>query len=363
MNRLVTKFSLTLVILALVSGQIRAQFTTTFAKNVNPGQQNGFYYSLPQTMLQLDFVIQETEFTKGPLSDYADRYLEMTDYVEYESTGYRIVDVTITTKSTPDPNATFFVTFGNARGSNKMEFDVMPNGIIRSVGQGNAMKNSEGLVSESCEQPQGNKEKQTSLDNRFIGLMSAGKTNAQLAKEVADKIEDIRKAKFNLVSGYYETAFNPETFENMHQQLDAMEKEYLSLFLGKQVTKTIVKTVYVVPNKETATQTIAKFSETEGLSVGSAGSGNPITVQTLSMNGTEYINSPSQSAVQSMSYENKVFYRIPEMAQVRVSYMDETLIEDRMSINQLGVILMAPLVNTKLVFDTTTGQIVNLKMQ
>ena len=363
MNRFVTRFSLTMLALTLMCGQIRAQFTTTFAKNVNPGQQNGFYYALPETMLQLDFIIQETEFAKGPLSDYADRYLEMTDYVEYETTGYKIVDVKMSTKSTPDPNATFFVTFGNVRGSNKIEFDVMPNGIIRGVGQGNAMKKVESHEVETYEQSQCDKEVQPVTGDRFIGLMSSGKTNAQLAKEVADKIEEIRKAKFNLISGYYETAFNPETFEKMQQQLDEMEKEYLSLFLGKQVEKTIVKTVYVVPNKETVTQTIAKFSETEGLSVGTAGSGSPITVQTLSMNGTEFINAPSQSAIQSMSYENKVFYRVPEMAQVKVSYMDETLIEDRLSINQLGATLMAPIQNTKLVFDTTTGQIVNLKMQ
>ena len=70
MNRIVTKLSLLLLALAL-GGQLHAQFTTTFAKNVNPGQQNGLYYSLPQTMLQLDFIIGETVFEKGPLSDYA----------------------------------------------------------------------------------------------------------------------------------------------------------------------------------------------------------------------------------------------------------------------------------------------------
>lgn len=197
----------------------------------------------------------------------------------------------------------------------------------------------------------------------FIGLMTAGKSNGMLAKEVADKITEIRKAKFYLISGDVEMASNPETFNAMYKKLDAMEKEYTSLLLGKRVTKRVVKTVYVIPNKEVATQSVAKFSEIEGLTVGTAGSGSVIAVQTLSLNTTAAINAPSQSAVESMSYDNKVFYRLPETANVKVTFEGETLLEERVTVNQLGQLLMAPVTNTKLVFDTETGQVVNMRMQ
>ena len=184
-----------------------------------------------------------------------------------------------------------------------------------------------------------------------------------LAKEVADKIAEIRKAKFYLISGDVEMASNPETFNAMYKKLDAMEKEYTSLLLGKRVSKKVVKTVYVIPNKEVPTQSVAKFSETDGLTVGTSGSGSVITVQTLSLNTTAAINAPSQSAIELMSYENKVFYRLPEMANVKVVCGGETLLEDRVLVNQLGQLLMAPVTNTKLTFDTETGQIVNMRMQ
>ena len=87
-----------------------------------------------------------------------------------------------------------------------------------------------------------------------------------------------------------------------------------------------------------------------------------ITVQTLSLGTTAAINAPSQSAVESMSYENKLFYRIPDMAQVTVSCGNQALLEDRVTINQLGALLMAPLSNTTLVFDTETGQIIQMQM-
>ena len=64
-----------------------------------------------------------------------------------------------------------------------------------------------------------------------------------------------------------------------------------------------------------------------------------------------------------MAYENKVFYRIPETANVRVTCDNKTLIEERLIVNQLGALLTAPITNTKLVFDTETGQIVNMRMK
>ena len=64
-----------------------------------------------------------------------------------------------------------------------------------------------------------------------------------------------------------------------------------------------------------------------------------------------------------MSYENKVFYRLPETAQVKVTCGNKTVLEDRVTVNQLGALLMAPLTNTYLEFDTETGQIINLQMQ
>lgn len=363
MKRFFNRFAFVALALTLFCGQAHAQFTTTYAKNASPGQQNGLYYSLPQTMFQLDFVIRETVCEPGPLSDYADNYFENEDYVDYQNTTYELLDVRMSQKATPDPNAMFFVTFTSVRGAGKAYFDVLPNGIIRSVGVVGYKEEAPFNNIEKQEVESVNSEVVLSDNTRFIPLLTAGKSNSQLAKEAIDKIEEIRKAKFYLISGDVEMASNPETFKAMCDKLDEMEQQYLSLFLGKRTTREVVRTIYVIPNKETPTQTVAKFSESDGLTAGTAGSGNPIVVQTLPLNTTVGINAPSQSAVESMSYENKVLYRIPEVANVKVTYDRRTLIEERQTVNQLGVIVMAPVANSKLYFDTKTGQIVNIKMQ
>ena len=361
MNRF-TKFGLLALILTITGSQLHAQFTTTFAKNVNPGQQSGVYYSLPQTMLQLDFFIEETDCVQGPLSGYASTYFSMDEIVDYGMTEYQLLDVRMSKVVSPDPNATFFVSISSGRGGSKAVFDILPNGIIRSVGAGNLVEAEETQIEVS--EPSRSMTCQKEAPNYdFISLMTSGKSDAQLAHDAAEKIAEIRDSKFKLVSGYYETSYNPETFSEMFEKLDEMEAQYTSLFLGERVKKTVVKTVYVIPSKDVTTQTVAKFSETEGLTSGTSGSGNPITVQTLPLNTTTAINAPSQSAVESMSYDNKLFYRVPEMAHVKVSYKNSVLLEERLVVNQLGVLLMAPFTNTKMDFDTETGQITNFKMQ
>ena len=363
MKRFFNRFAFVALALTLFCGQAHAQFTTTYAKNASPGQQDGLYYALPQTMFQLDFVIRETVCEPGPLSDYADTYFENEDYVDYQSTTYELLDVRMSSKATPDPNAMFFVTFTAVRGAGKAFFDVLPNGIIRSVG---VVGNKEVAAIDNIEKQEVENVKAElvlSDDAGFMPLMKVGKSNAQLAKETVDKIEEIRKAKFYLISGDVEMASNPETFKAMCDKLDEAEQQYLSLFFGRRTTREVVRTIYVIPDKEEAMQTVAKFSETEGLTFGTSGSGDAITIQTLPLNTTAVINAPSQSAVESMSYENKVFYRIPETANVKVFFNRRTLLEKRMIVNQLGVIVMAPVSNSKLFFDTETGQILNIRMQ
>lgn len=362
MNRFSIRFAFAILVCLLTSSILQAQFTTTFAKNVNPGQQSGFYYSLPQTMLQLDFLIEETECEIGPLAGYASIYFGNEDYIDHHYTEYKLLDVKMKPVASADPNATFFVSIGTGRSGGKAEFDILPNGIIRSVGVG-VVANQESVA--LCAQkpellPPCCPEKR---DNDFIKLLTSGKSEAQLAREAADKIAEIRDAKYKLISGYYETAFSPEHFREMYSKLDAMEADYTSLFLGSRVKKMVVRSVYVIPSKEVTTQTVAKFSETDGLTSGTSGSGSTITVQTLPLNLTSGINAPSQSAIESMSYENKLFYRVPEMANVKVSMKNSVLIEERLTVSQLGVLMMAPVANTKLVFDTETGQILNMAIQ
>ena len=91
--------------------------------------------------------------------------------------------------------------------------------------------------------------------------------------------------------------------------------------------------------------------------------GKNITVQAIPLQTTGSINPPSQSAVETLSHENKLFYRIPETAYVKVSLGEDVLLEKRETIAQFGVFMLAPLGKTKLGLDPNTGQIISMGME
>ncbi len=67
--------------------------------------------------------------------------------------------------------------------------------------------------------------------------------------------------------------------------------------------------------------------------------------------------------METISHENKLFYRIPETANVKVSLGNEVLLEQRATIAQYGVFMLAPLGKTKLALDPNTGQIIGVAME
>ena len=343
--------ALTIVLLGI--GNVSAQYVTTHAKAATPGQQNGLYYSLPRTVLQLDFLIEETQLLRGPYSDYVG-YIGAQDYISADETVYRIESVSMTPRAEVDPNATFFVAINPKKGD-AAQFSLTPKGILQGVG-------TEGLpLVEETPAAVGGGTSQVPLEFKY--KYGGTRNMEQAARNAAEMIGKIRDEKIKLATGFQETAFTLDTYRQMYADLEAMERDYLSLFVGKQVSKTYTKTLYVIPNKEVPTLSVAKFSAEDGFSSGTSGYGDLITVQTQSLQTTGTINAPSQSAVESLSIENKLFYRIPETTQIKVMMDGQILLEQRETVAQYGVFMLAPLGKMKLAFDPNTGQLVSMKTE
>ena len=350
-NSLRILVALTVVLLGV--GHVSAQYVTTHAKAATPGQQNGLYYALPRTVLQLDFLIEETQLVPGPYSDYVG-YIGARESITSDETVYRIQSLTMTPRAEADPNATFFVAMNPKKGD-AAQFTLTPKGILQGVGM-------EGLTPVE-ETPAPDNQVLRQDDPEFKYQYGTSRNLEQAARSAAEMIGKIRDEKIKLMTGFQETAFTLDTYRQMYADLDEMERDYLSLFVGKRVTKTYVKTLYVTPNKEVPTLSVAKFSEEFGFSAGTSGFGDLITVQTQSLQTTGTINAPSQSAVESLSIENKLFYRIPETTNIKVSMGGEVLLEQRAMVAQYGVFMLAPLGKMKLELDPKTGQLVNMKME
>ena len=341
---------LTLLLVAMATSGVYAQYVTTHAKMAMPGQQQGIYYALPRTVLKIDFVMEKIDMVKGPYSNYMGM-IGGDDYVEEDAEEYRIVNVRMSTYAEADPQATFFVAF-NKKGANDV-FYLSPKGILQGVGMN--VETTETASAESVME-----QEMPSVDRTFKYHYGAKgyKSEEQMARAAADMINRIREEKIKLITGFQETSFALDTYRQMYADLEAMENEYLSLFVGKRIVKTVVKTVYVTPKKGVPTMTVGTFSNETGFTVGVAEGGVNVTVQLTSLNTTGSINQASQSAVESLSQDNKLFYRIPETANIKVNVDEETVLSCRATVAQLGAFTLAPLGNTKMAFDPNTGQVI-----
>lgn len=363
MNIFVKK-SVMMAALMLSAMVVSAQFATRNAKNVAPGLQEGFYYSVPKTVLRLDFRIEESVLMEGPYCAYADRYLGVNNVIRGKSRQFKIVDMEINSCGEADPDATFFVEFTH-KAAKKVNIELNSKGILESfsVGDGPAKALAE------TEMPVGvdTQEKPIDTSKVFKAAITPamGRPLEQQARAAAEKIAEIRDAKMKLLTGYQEVAFSGEAISKMYAELDAMEDEYLSLFVGKRLTKTVVRSLYVTPIQEEHTLTVGKFSSRNGLSSSLQADGETIIVTLYPSMTTSTIKAPSHSAIESATHENKLVYRIPETAVVKVTCGNRLLAEQRCSISQLGVLLLAPIGKGQniLHFDVTTGQLIGVSRE
>jgi len=121
-----------------------SQFTVSHASRGIPGQQEGFYYALPQTILKVDFILEKTVSTQGPYGQYAERMLGVSDFTSTNTTSYRILDVIVTPLSEPDPDAVFYLRFDerSSKDELKIPFALSAAGILLAAGSEALMQTS-----------------------------------------------------------------------------------------------------------------------------------------------------------------------------------------------------------------------------
>ena len=70
-----------LLLFVIASLNLDAQYLTSFAKDVNTKDVDGFYYHLPRNVIRLDLVIEKQQFIKGKYAVYAKEMLNTDNYV------------------------------------------------------------------------------------------------------------------------------------------------------------------------------------------------------------------------------------------------------------------------------------------
>jgi hypothetical protein len=334
-----------------------------------PGE--GFYYTLPKIVLRIDLVLEKTERTPGPLSTFAPDYLGIEDVIKASKESYRLLNATVSPSSVIDADQMYFVQLPAEKSKDERNiiFHLAENGALVSVNDEagksvmQPVENTDNTIyfiegsNEFAYLAGYNKKKQrdtivrkitidTITINRFLFKTTwVEKSERERAEEAAQQIEKIREARFNLLTGYHEVNFG-ESIRYMDAQLAEMEQNYLELFMGKETTSVIAQTVFYTPQPGEKQSQLWRAPAGEAVSIEL----NPVNV----LKGLS--DAPA-------SGPNKVYYRIPAQAMVKINFEAQTYFHSMFLINQLGAISTVPVSKSKLHFNPVTGNIMGAQKE
>jgi len=365
-TRILTLF---LILFLLGSLNSNGQFVVKkVAGNSANTSQDGLYYALPQTILKIDLLIEKIKKIPGPLADYAEDYLGVSDYIRYNSQSVQLINAEVTPLYEADPEQFYYVQYPAEKSKDEkaIAFQFTKQGTLLGYGDNVGLESETHVteVDQTIIMLEGDENfsyyadynrrkkidtivRKISIDTitieRFLFKTSwVDKSNNEKANEAAKKISEIRESRFHLISGYQEVNYG-ESIKYMNDQLKKLEKKYLELFLGKEVKTTEIQSVFYIPQKDKSRDIV--YNDPDG---------NHIEINIMANNTT------SQLPPDPLEKIDNIYYRIPQIVNVNIIQKGSTYFSSNIAISQFGIIATAPLNRTKLLFDDQTGNLINI---
>ncbi len=348
--------------------QLTAQYIVSKVNDGNAAvSQDGFYFALPRTVLKVELLVEKSRKQRGPLADYSGDFLGTTPLINVNSTSFRILDVNVVPEYEADPSQLYFVQFpaDKSRDETSMAFSLSSQGTLLSFGDAEPVVEAtdeiieQTLIFRAGDEmfdyfPGYNRKKKIDTITRKITIDTVSierfifktswvdKSERERAEEAALQVEEIREARFNLLTGYQEVNYG-ESIKYMDYQLNKLERQYLELFLGKETVSQRVETVFYVPAKGTSESVLLQLEN-----------GHEVNIRISPSANTGNIPETPLSRIDNL------YYRIPDMAEVEIEHDGETLFRERVPVSQLGVVAPVPLGNASIHFDPETGALIRI---
>ena len=298
-------------------------------------------YALPQTTITLEVEAVLENFYAGPYAKFAQKYLGVDARQEDQKTcTLSAVKMTPCIEAdqnyryfiTPDKNSMSFLAL-TSQGLIAVNDGAFGNGAVwRFASQAGADFSDKGvssnLTSEATTLFRG-------VDGNRVGVqqsMVVQKSLEQRAQEAAEMIFDLRKKRVQIVTGDTDATYSGEAMGAALAEIAALEKEYMSMFIGYSDYQTQKMKCDVVPEKDRKAQTYVAFriSDADGIVSADNMSGKPYLLEL-----TPQPVSPS-SGKGSAAKGNVAVYRVPAVCAVKLTDGVNPILQDRVAVYQLG---------------------------
>lgn len=350
-------FLISALILGALAGM--AQKINTYpATNAESVKAGAYIYSLPLTSLTFKVKVAHLSFKSGPYAQYAQKYLGIADAEQADKDYFRIVDISCKTVEEADPNALYIAEA--PYGSDMSFLEIARQGLIvptsfvipnlGGIASSKEMKIANPFTDLGIE-PNIYKENATffsgvKMDTSFVKVpvqknMLVEKSAESKASDAANFIFTLRKRRVDLISGDIDNVFNNgDALRTALKEIDRLEKEYLSLFIGKTYVDTSSYQLDVTPKADNAKSStiLCRFAESKGVVGENDLSGRPLMVEVTS-------NNVIQQLQMSTSEKGKdaIYARYPEVCAVKIIDGKDTIFSTKAAISQFGKIIKVPL--------------------
>ncbi|MCK9339703.1 MAG: DUF4831 family protein [Bacteroidales bacterium] len=237
---------------------------------------NYFYYALPKTAFKVDVVVNKTTQMKGYYGEYAEKLLGLTNIIKQNKTYFELKSVHIESIILPDENFQYAVELSNCQVKNGALAqiyayrDSLSQQVTESsyTVQTTAIPDFFRYYSDLSYMDKENSYVETQIIDGVVRQVPATttqkvtKTDEQKALQAADFIAKIRDDRYAILTGEQEVAYSKEAIEELVNQLNNLEKNYIQLFTGFTINDEIHYS-WVVSPLDTSDLRLSLFSVSE----------------------------------------------------------------------------------------------------
>lgn len=340
----------------LCSAQNTQRFT---ASKVN---EYGLTYSLPITTFDIVVSTELTDYVPGEFSNYASRYLALTDVIRTADKTTTVTGIEIIPRGIADPDNRWLVQF---KAGASVSMFLSASGIPLSINTEDA-KDPAAAPQDKTIPPLPTPLQTDAARQAVTAEMTRSTSTAKRAELASQRIFELREQRNELISGNADN-MPPDgsALKVALAGLDAQEAALTAMFAGTQSVTKCTQHFSFTPTSEVTDTLIARISPVKGIVSSNDLSGIPLTV---SFKIVEEGKLPLTEKGEPKKFpKGGVAYCIPGVGEITVKFNGKTLATSTFDVAQLGCVFgIDPALFTdkrspmQAIFSPVTGAITSL---
>lgn len=309
-----------------------------------PSYTEGVMYALPRTGVRISVKAVKVNFKPGPYAVYARQLLGIEDAGETPSVRWQMQNVTLESFTEPDPEQVY-----KAMGEGAFSVSLTQEGCLAGI---NTEVNVPALMHVETNHYTDPPEKEDGFSFANFNdspLYTPGDSannfrpvrikDEKKAVESASRILECRLTRFHMVAGLMDE-FHPDgmAYEVSLKELDRIEQNYLSLFVGRTTYDTVTYRFSMIPSSSTLGngEVVFRFSEQNGVLPPSDLTGKPVMMKVEPREKLSGKYAELAASENPYAGESGVYYRMPGVGDVSVISDLKTVASARMVLPQFG---------------------------